>query len=191
VNVTIRQESIARLGAQGETSIEFVVERVLDVSVIDQGLGGIVLIEKEAGSPWRKDNDSSDEHRPTRWSERFDTANWGLFRAYDDETRVGGAVIAFDTPDVWMLEGRKDLAALWDLRVHPDRRSCGVGSALFSAAEDWARARGCRRLKVETQNTNVPACRFYARRGCTLGGINRFAYRHMPDETQLLWFKEL
>lgn len=46
-------------------------------------------------------------------------------------------------------------------------------------------------MKVETQNTNVPACRFYRRMGCTLGAIDRLAYGHQPDEVQLMWFKEL
>ena len=46
-------------------------------------------------------------------------------------------------------------------------------------------------MKVETQNVNVPACRFYARQGCVLGAINRFAYPDLPDEVQLLWYKTL
>lgn len=57
--------------------------------------------------------------------------------------------------------------------------------------EAWAAARGCRQLKIETQNVNVPACRFYARQGCVLGAINRFAYREFPDEVQLLWYKAI
>jgi hypothetical protein len=52
-------------------------------------------------------------------------------------------------------------------------------------------ARECRQLKVETQNINVPACRFYARQGCVLGVIDRFAYPTLPDEVQLLWYKDL
>ena len=90
-----------------------------------------------------------------------------------------------------MLEGRKDLAVLWDIRVVPERRGCGVGAALFARAERWAAERGARRLKIETQNVNVAACRFYASRGCHLGAIHRFAYRDLPDETQLLWYKDL
>jgi hypothetical protein len=64
-------------------------------------------------------------------------------------------------------------------------------SALFRAVEQWSRQRRCRTLKIETQNTNLPASRFYARMGCTLGAINRRAYSDVPDETQLLWFKDL
>ena len=118
-------------------------------------------------------------------------SNWGLVVARSGGARVGGAVIAFNTPGVDMLERRKDLAVLWDIRVAPEARGRGVGSALFRAAEAWASARGCSRLKIETQNINVPACRFYARQGCVLGAVNRFAYRELPDEVQLLWYKTL
>ena len=61
----------------------------------------------------------------------------------------------------------------------------------FHAAERWAWARDCRRIEVETQNINVPACRFYARHGCELGAINRLAYKNLPDEVELLWFKNV
>jgi GNAT superfamily N-acetyltransferase len=66
-----------------------------------------------------------------------------------------------------------------------------VGAALFQAAELWARNKGCRQLKVETQNINVPACKFYARQGCVLKTVNRRAYPELPEEAQLLWYKDI
>lgn len=90
-----------------------------------------------------------------------------------------------------MLEGRKDLALLWDIRVSPPFRSKGVGSALLAAAEAWATKRGARELKVETQNINVPACRFYKSLGCQLRHVNAGVYVGLPDEVQLLWYKLL
>lgn len=89
------------------------------------------------------------------------------------------------------MGGRDDVAVLWDIRVLPRERGGGVGSALFRAAGGWARTRGCRRLTIETQNINVPACRFYQKMGCTLGAIDRFAYPGQPAEVQLLWWKAL
>ena len=90
-----------------------------------------------------------------------------------------------------MLEGRSDLAVLWDIRVLPENRRRGVGAALFGAAEAWALARHCRQLKVETQNVNVAACRFYAHRGCVLRAAHDGVYPEWPDEAQLLWYKDL
>ena len=99
-------------------------------------------------------------------------------------------MLAFDTPGVDLLRGR-GVAAIWDIRVEPTRRRTGVGDILFHAAEDWARSRGARTLIVETQNINVPACRFYDRMGCSLAAINRLAYRDLPEEVQLVWSKVL
>lgn len=90
-----------------------------------------------------------------------------------------------------MLGGRDDVAVLWGFRVAPDQRGAGAGSALFRAVEGWARARGGGWLKIETQNINAAACRFYQKMGCTLGGIDRFAYLRLPGELQLLWRKAL
>jgi GNAT superfamily N-acetyltransferase len=140
--------------------------------------------------PWVKDYDAIKGEGPTRWPKRFDVANWGLLAAHDAGHRVGGAVLAFNTAGVNLLEGRADVAVLWDIRVRPEVRAAGIGTALFRAAEVWARDRDCRTLKIETQNINVAACRFYARMGCTLGAIDRFAYPALPDEVQLMWLKE-
>lgn len=173
-----------------QVPIAFAVDRTLAVSLRSDGLGGILLDERLVDSPYVKNHDDDGED-PTRWPERFDTSHWGLIAAHDGDRRVGGAVIAFQSADVWMLEGRADLAALWDLRVLPEVRNMGVGSQLFHAVQDWARVRGCRQLKIETQNNNVVASHFYRRMGCTLGGINRFAYPANPHEAQLLWFTDL
>ncbi len=167
------------------------VESVLDVTIVDDGLGGVAMSERAVEAPWVKDYDAIRGEGPTGWASRFDLTNWGLISAHEGSRRVGGAVIAFDTAGVSMLEGRRDLAVLWDIRVRPEARSAGVGTLLFGAVERWARDRNCRALKVETQNANVPACRFYRQMGCTLGAIDRFAYADLPNEVQLLWFKEL
>ena len=83
---------------------------------------------------------------------------------------------------------------LWDIRVHPDERGRGVGTKLFQYAADWARRKGCGQLGLETQNVNVPACRFYVRQGCELGAIHRYGYAGCADlahEVMLLWYLNL
>ena len=168
----ISEEPIDRLDQHASIPIAFRVERILSVSAPSSGLGGIRLSEAAVERPWVKDYDAIKGEGPTRWPKRFDTSNWGLIAAYDGPDRVGGAVIAFNTTGVHMLEGRSDTAVLWDLRVGPEYRSSGIGSSLFRAAEVWCSHRACNLLKVETQNINLPACRFYARMGCTLGTID-------------------
>jgi GNAT superfamily N-acetyltransferase len=179
------------LGEHGRISIAFVVDRVLEVTLADGGLGGMGFSETPVAAPYVKDYDAIDGEGPACWARRFDISNWGMIGAYRDGVRVGGAVIALRTAGLHMLGGRDDLAVLWDIRVAPGQRGSGAGSALFRAAEGWAAARGCRWLKVETQNVNVAACRFYRTMGCTLGAIDRFAYPGLPGEAQLLWWKAL
>ncbi len=46
-------------------------------------------------------------------------------------------------------------------------------------------------MKIETQNNNMGACCFYHAQGCILTAIHRFAYRELPEETQLIWHKPI
>ena len=169
--------------------ISFIVERVLDVpfgaDVSEIG----ALMECSLVQPYEKNYDVIEP--PFHWSTTFDTTNWRMFIVCDDDRIVGGAIIAFKCDTCTMLEGRDDLAVLWDIRVSPEYRRRGIGSMLFNAGETWARSRQCRELKIETQNVNVPACKFYLRMGCTLGNVNHHAYPNQPDEIQLLWRKNI
>ena len=193
MSLDIREEALtpAALSEHAGISIAFVVDRVLEVRLLDGGLGGMSLTQAAVTGPFLKDYDASEGAGPQCWPGRFDVSNWGLIGARRDGASIGGAVIATRTPDLHMLGGRDDVAVLWDIRVSPRERGGGIGSALFRAAGDWAAARGCRWLKIETQNVNVPACRFYRRMGCILGAIDRFAYPDQPAEVQLLWWKAL
>ena len=166
------------------------MRRVVDVAAARDG-SGFTLSERAIDVPYVKDYDALDGEGPAHWARRFDLSHWRFFSARSGGLRAGGAAVAARTAGLDMLEGRDDLAVLWDLRVTPERRGHGIGSALFRAAEAWARARGFRELKVETQDTNVPACRLYARQGCTLRTVRRGAYADLPHETQLLWYRTL
>lgn len=189
--IEVREDSAAALAEYARIPIAFAVEEIFDVAVRDTGLGGFVLTRRRLEVSYVKNYDAGEGESPAHWAKRFDVSNWQFLAAYAEGVRVGGAALTFDAAGIHMLEGRDDLAVLWDIRVAPEARGRGVGSSLFRAAETRAAARGCRQLKIETQNINVAACEFYARRGCELGGINRFVYPRLPNEVQLLWYKEL
>lgn len=191
MDVTITSGGPAALGEYSRVPIAFEVRTVLDCELVAGGLGGLVFSERRLERPYAKDYDALEGEVPTRWASRFDISRWRVFLAHAADEPIGGAVVVFNAPGVRMLEAREDLALLWDLRVRAAERGRGVGSALLEAAAAWAAGEGAREIKVETQNTNVPACRFYAARGCALGAINRFAYGQLPAEVQLLWYKPL
>jgi ribosomal protein S18 acetylase RimI-like enzyme len=189
MEVTVIAESAAAIPEYARISIAFMVQKIADIH--PDGAGGFILIERPIERPYVKDYDAFAPDHPQSWVGRFDLTNWTFLAAMAGGRRVGCAAIARDSPDVTLLENRKDLAILWDLRVDPEYRQRGVGSALFRTTEALAIAAGCRELKIETQDTNVPACRFYARQGCVLRACNAGVYPEQPDEIQLLWYKDL
>ncbi|MCA1565659.1 MAG: GNAT family N-acetyltransferase [Acidobacteria bacterium] len=189
--IEVREDSVTALKEYARIPIAFEVREIFDVEVCDDAPGGFVLTRRDLEVPYVKDYDAIEAQSPAHWAERFDVSNWEFLAARSEGRRVGGAALALDTASIDMLEGRGDLAVLWDIRIAPEARGQGVGSTLFRAAEARAAARGCRQLKIETQNINLAACRFYARQGCELREINRFAYPQFPAEVQLLWYKEL
>lgn len=193
MNVRIEGIAVQKLSEYAGIPIAFSVASVLDVESIDKGLRGMYMREKKVATPYIKNYDSYDGG-PERWLKRFDVSNWAFFLAYTQNRPVGGAAVAFHTPGVNMLVNRNDLAVLWDLRIHPDYRRRGIGTQLFKHAAKWAQSKGCIQLKIETQNVNVPACRFYTKQGCHLGEINRYAYaghREVAHEIMLVWYLSL
>ncbi len=194
-SIEIQEGGPDLLARYAQIPIQFTVASVLRVETVDQGLGGLTMVEEKIASSYVKDYDSQGpDAGPLRWSRYFDVSRWRFFLAMAGERPLGGATLAMDTPGVNMLEGRRDLVVLWDIRVHPDARGRGIGSRLFRHAVDRARQLGYKQFKVETQNVNVAACRFYASQGCTLGAIHRYAYAAFPNvahEAMLLWYLEL
>jgi len=194
--IEVGPKALKRYGA---IPIAFTVESILRVEPDAAGLGGLTMAEEPVSEPYVKDYDALEPEPLTRWARRFDISDWGFFLAVEGggqggrERDIGGATVAWNSPMVNMLAGRKDLAVLWDIRVHPDHRGRGVGTALFRRAARWARDHECALLKIETQNVNVAACRFYAAQGCRLGAIDRHAYTdpRVAHEAMLIWYLDL
>src|ERR1700686_5063681 len=103
MEIELREEPMAALAKYACVSIAFDVNRILEVGENDTG--AFDLTERNLDAPKVKDYDAIDGQEPTRWAQRFDVSNWGLISAHSDDQRVGGAVIAFDTVSVEMLEG--------------------------------------------------------------------------------------
>ena len=191
MSIKIIEESVSVLHDYGRISPAFTVESRFAIRPIESGLGGLALELEPVEPPYVKDYDRDNGHGPEGWLEQWDIVHWGVQSAFDGSSRVGGALIAWDTPQIHMLDGRKDLAALWDIRVDGDYRNRGIGSSIFSSAIDWAKERGCTTMKIETQDVNVAACRFYAHQGCKLATIDPFAYADHPEEVQFIWLIDL
>ena len=183
--ITIREESATPevIEKYCDVPISFLVNSQYDAH--PRPNGGWDLQERPVAEPYIKDYDYYE------WASDFDLSNCAILSAFVSDRRVGGALLAFNMRGLHLLEGRSDLTVLWDLRIAPEFRRHGIGSMLFENAVQWARERGCRELKIETQNINVVACNFYARMGCTLRSVREGAYPGLPNEIQFLWYREL
>ena len=190
MRINIAEITPERLGEYERIPSAFEVKTILEVELVEGGLGGMRLYEVPV-KPYIKDYDAGGE-LPTDWPKRYDVTKWGFFLAKMVGEPVGAAAVAFDTTGVFMLEARRDLAVLWDIRVLPEAR--GAGILLFNHAAGWSKRRGCSQMKIETQNVNVPACRFYQRMGARLGEIHRHGYAATPavaHEVMLNWYLDL
>lgn len=176
--ISIRTEAVdaQSLQAYATLSIAFEVRTRLDP---------VTLIETPV-EPWIKDYDAIEGNHPKDWRRHFDVSHWTLLTAWQEDERVGGAAVAWNSEGLDILQDRQDLAVLWDIRVAEAYRGHSIGRALFRATLDWAWTKGCVELQVETQDINPSACRFYAAQGCQLVKIDPHAYPEL-DETQLIW----
>jgi GNAT superfamily N-acetyltransferase len=163
--------------------------------VSDRVEGGFALRERTVARPWVKDYAPEPPQEQARSIRRWCCPhNNVFFIARVDGRPVGGAWGIRHCPDAeyfCMTDGRSDVVVLGDIRVHPDFQRCGIGMQLMESVTGWALTQGAKLLKVETQNINVPACRFYQRAGARLGGIQRHHYQEFPDEVMLVWYLEL
>ena len=165
-----------------------------NIEKINRGLGGFKLVETPV-EPYIKDFCIGDDESVTRWEKRRDISNWAFFMAFDGERPVGAAAVASRDKTADMLDGRDDLAALWDIRVDDAYKHQGVGQKLFDMAVKWSREQGLVQMKIECQNNNVPACNFYHKQGAVLCAVDEYAYYNdLPEfrhEVRFIWFLDL
>lgn len=124
------------------------------------------------------------------YEKQFDIRHFAVFMAFAGNIPVAGMTLAARVPGMDMLEGRQDLCVLWDLRVDEACRGRGLGRALFSRAVEWAREQELREIKIECQNNNVRACRFYQKQGAVLSAMDTRAYtgdETIQSEIKLIW----
>lgn len=167
---------------------QYSVRNKFSLSSVNHGLGGI-LFSLDTVTPAEERTPEMIYGAMAQWEQKWAIAHWGVMVAEERGVLIGGVVVAYDTPRMPQLEERRDMAQLMDIRVHPQYRREGMAEKLFQMGEAWAYNRGCKFLKAETQNTNVVACRFLVKQSCQLTSLNRFAYRHLPEDVQLIWLK--
>jgi len=136
------------------------------------------ILTSDPVAPYLKDYDVFPEDRPTSLARRLDLSKGAIFAAYMNDVRVGGLIVAPESPEV---------ATIYDVRLATDARCIGIGRALMAQAKAWATSEGFEEIHVETQDINVPACQFYAACGFSLVTVDEHAYPPELRETKLIW----
>ncbi len=79
MNLVIQEEALtlAALAEYAAIPIAFVVDRILEVRLIDGGLGGMSSRDTAVTDPYVQDYDEIEAAAPARWPERCDISNWG------------------------------------------------------------------------------------------------------------------
>lgn len=104
--------------------------------------------------------------------------------AYDGDWQVG---LAIAEPQTW-----NRVLWVWDFHVAQTHRGLGIGRRLMNALAERARPDGLRAIVCETQNTNVPAIRFYRAVGFSLEGVDISYYSNedlLPGRTVAVFMK--
>ncbi len=124
-----------------------------------------------------KSYDTIPGNHPTKWpAERLE----GLVVLRKCE---GGSVKAAAAMQIL-----KNKAIIWDIRVAPDRRGCGLGKQLLADCIEAAVDAGVGYVEAETQNINLAACKLYKCAGFEVASIDRFAYEEEGlDEIAIIW----
>lgn len=157
---------------------------ILSVERIGDGIEiGWNLVERPLADPFDKgtlydfDADAQDKIR-----ERLSRPDDTYQRVAEYEGRLLGLLDA-------EIQHWNNTLLIWNLMIDLDYRRSGLGRRLWHRARDFAKQVGARAIMIETQNTNVGACRFYARMGCQLIGLNELYYaNHSPEaEVALFW----
>jgi len=127
------------LAGYARIPIAFRVESTYSIAESPVGLG-LTLSEEPVAEPFVKDYDAIDRRgqRVLEWPDRFDITNWHSLLAMDGEVPVGGAAVLCDSSKIHLLNERRDLGLLWDIRVQPGLRRRGVGTTLWNRAAGWA-----------------------------------------------------
>lgn len=129
----------------------------------------------------RADSEHSEDSAPVP-AEYLDSADSAALLAYAAGKPCGLLLLS---------TGWNGLAVIDNILVDAGARRLGVGSALLAHAEAWARGRGLPGITLETQDSNVPACRLYARHGYQLRGFDRSLYAThsgAAHDTALFWY---
>ncbi len=110
----------------------------------------------------------------------IDDPDKAIFFAYSDAECIGQIVLKREWNRYAFIE---------DISVAKSARGKGVGTSLIQKAIEWAKSSDLRGLSLETQDDNLLACRFYAKCGFEIGGVDTLLYKNLgKEDSAVFWY---
>lgn len=117
---------------------------------------------------------------------------------YEDDGRILASAVLNRNQCAEYVEGHWECAAedsevmvMHTLTVEPEHSSCGIGRSMVSFYEEYARKQGCKALRMDTNEKNLPARALYKRLGYREVGIVPTTFNGIPDVMLVLLEKPL
>lgn len=128
----------------------------------------------------------------TPYSKRYDSLEIDLSDLIFDPDRIIYFGFYNDEPagQVYLKRHWNNFAWM-EISVKQKFRRKGVGKELINAAVNWSKEKKLHGIMIETQNNNVPACKFYESCGFSLGGFDINLYKEIKkheNEIALFWY---
>lgn len=137
-----------------------------------------------------------------QWTYTEELFSKSYVKQYDDE-EIDSSYVEDQNKAVFLFYkeeeciGRIRLRKYWNgfayidyIGVIPKYRQLGAGTALLSAAAEWAKQNNFIGLMLESQDVNVSACRFYAKNHFVIGGVDNMLYANFQTakEKAIFWY---
>jgi GNAT superfamily N-acetyltransferase len=150
----------------------------VDSKFVLRAENGVVYYSVVSVEPYQKPYEFEEKD----YSSYISNPNKTIYFAYADDQLAGQINVA-----------RHWNAYAWidDFMVDLHFRRLGIGRAMMQRVVAWARFRHLPGIMVETQDVNVPACRFYDNFGFRLCGFDTYLYKGLcpdTDEIALYWY---
>lgn len=128
----------------------------------------------------------------------FDGINSGFLYVLKISNRIAGTVIlnstqpeAYDTL-TWEIQGDdEEILVVHTLAVHHDFFKYGIASKLLNFAENLAKEKNMKTIRLDTYHKNLPAMKLYKKTGYTLVGKVDLGLKHLGLELFNCYEKEI
>ena len=92
----------------------------------------------------------------------------------------------------WCVEAEgNEVLVIHTLSILPEYMGCGFGKVFVDFAENHAEKLGCKTIRLDTYEGNLPACKMYPKLGYNYAGSAHFIFQGVISEVLKCYDKDL